>query len=153
MRKPRRSRGQQFRGHEVGPAVSQGKLQGAEHHGKGGRDAELRENLPVVGAICAGHLDKGRVGHAHADVGVDDAGHDTRDPDDEYLTGEADAEPENGKRNPRDGGDGTDKFEDRAEQTFNHVEPAHGQTERDTHDEREHIPGEASEWTSTRASP
>ena len=46
--------GQQFRGHEVGPAVSQGKLQGAEHHGKGGRDAELRENLPVVGAICAG---------------------------------------------------------------------------------------------------
>ena len=55
MRKPRPGvGGQQFRGHEVGPAVSQGKLQGAEHHGKGGRDAELRENLPVVGAICAG---------------------------------------------------------------------------------------------------
>ena len=92
--------------------------------------------------LLAPYVDKGRVGHAHADVGVDDAGHDTRDPDDEYLTGEADAEPENGKRNPRDGGDGTDKFEDRAEQTFNHVEPAHGQTERDTHDEREHIPDE-----------
>ncbi len=87
---------EQFRAHQVDPAADQGDLQGPKNHGQGRRDAELEKNLPVAGAISACHLDKGRVGHPDADKGVDDAGYDPSQKDNEDLAFDADAKPENG---------------------------------------------------------
>ena len=122
---------EEFRAHKIHPAPRQRDLERAEDHRQGRGDAYGPEKLPVRRAVEPAHLEKDRIGHAHAHIGIDDARHDAADPDDEHLARQADAEPVDGQRNPRDGRDGPDEFENGAREPFGQPEPAHGQAERD----------------------
>ena len=114
-----RVRCQKLGSDEIGPAVGQGELQGAKDHGKSRGDAQLAEDLPVAGSVGTGHLYEDRACHAHAHVGVDDAGHNAGYPDDEDLAGQAYAKPEHRERDPGYGRNGADELEHGAEQALN----------------------------------
>lgn len=76
---------EEFRAHKIHPAPRQRDLERAEDHRQGRGDAYGPEKLPVRRAVEPAHLEKDRIGHAHAHIGIDDARHDAADPDDEHL--------------------------------------------------------------------
>ena len=129
--------GQHFSGHQGCPCVADGDFDASEGHGHGGGDAHLPKAGKGSRTEGFTHVDQHFLGLADAGIGIDQAGNECCEENNERLGLQADAHPDDGQWNPRHGRYGANNFKNRTHKRVKASVPAHEPTQGNADDQRE----------------